>query len=411
MRPTRTIEGPLQDAPDQREDGLRQVCPQPDLLSHRQRYRFFFWGTVCVLIGVTLGSLLHPLADSAGLAAGESRVPASTIPRTDYTPEEAVNIAVYENVNQSVVNITTRAMRADLLFMEVSPMEGSGSGSVLDKEGHILTNFHVIEGAQQIRVTLANGQSYDAGLIGQDPSNDIAVLKVEAPREDLHPIIWGDSANLKVGQNVYAIGNPFGLERTLTVGVLSSLNRTLMSRNRRTIKNIIQIDAALNQGNSGGPLLDSRSRLVGMNTAIASSTGENTGVGFAIPVNTIKRVVPQVIEYGQVNRPDLGIARVHQREDGLMIAALVPGGPAENAGLRGFRLVRTRSRKGPYIVEETRIDKSEADIIIGVDGQPVRTVDDLLALVEQKNPGDRVTVNVMREERQVDVPVTLGAAQ
>lgn len=395
---------------DRQADGSRQAAFRPERPS-RQRCRLLFWGAVCVLSGLALGSLFHPLADSTNLEAGESRVAAPTDSDAEYTPEEAVNIAVYENVNQAAVNITTRAVRADLLFMDATPTEGSGSGSVLDKQGHILTNYHVIEGAQQIRVTLANGQSYDAGLVGQDPSNDIAVLKIEAPQKDLHPITWGDSANLKVGQKVYAIGNPFGLERTLTVGVLSSLNRTLMSRNRRTIKNILQIDAALNQGNSGGPLLDSRSHLVGMNTAIASSTGENTGVGFAIPVNTIKRVVPQLIEYGQVTRPDLGIARVYQRDDGLMIAALVPGGPAEEAGLRGFRLVRTRSRKGPYIVEETRIDKSQADVIVGIDGQPVQTVDDLLALIEQKKPGDRVVVNVIREDRKVDVPVTLGTTQ
>jgi S1-C subfamily serine protease len=197
----------------------------------------------------------------------------------------------------------------------------------------------------------------------------------------------------------------------LTVGIISSLNRTLMSRNQRTIKSIIQIDAALNRGNSGGPLLDSRSRLVGMNTAIASSTGENTGVGFSIPVNTIKRVVPQLIENGHVERPDLGIARVYQTEEGLLIAATTPEGPADRAGLRGFRLVREQTRRGPYIVERTRIDQSRADLIIGIDGGRVRTLDDLLTVIEQKQPGDTVLVSVIREGQQVDVVVTLGESE
>ncbi len=299
------------------------------------RTKMFLLALACAVGGVVLGSLWGLTTTVPNQA--EAAPVASALP--DYTPDEQVNINVYQRVNQSVVNITTRTL--DYSFMDVVPREGSGSGSVLDKEGHILTNFHVIEGAQQIRVTLANGTSYPAGLVGQDPSNDIAVLQIEAPAAELQPITWGDSAGLKVGQKILAIGNPFGLERTLTVGIISSLNRTLTSRNRRTIKNIIQIDAALNRGNSGGPLLDSQSRLVGMNTAIASSTGENTGVGFAIPVNTIKRVVPQLIEFGHVTRPSLGIARVYQREDGLVIAAVTPGGPAETAGLRGFRLVRT----------------------------------------------------------------------
>jgi S1-C subfamily serine protease len=377
--------------------------------------RLIILGTICVLLGVVIGSLIHPLENRSPLAAEQSGstltlAPDVSDPR-DYTTEEQVNIAVYESVNQSVVNITTRAYRSDLLFMEVTPTEGSGSGSVLDKNGHILTNFHVVEGAQQIQVTLANGESYSAGLVGQDPSNDIAVLRIDAPAEELKPIVLGDSSQLKVGQKIYAIGNPFGLERTLTVGIISSLNRTLMSRNRRTIKSIIQIDAALNRGNSGGPLLDSHSHFVGMNTAIASSTGENTGVGFAIPVNTIKRVVPQLIEQGHVTRPDLGIARVYQRDDGLLIAALTPGGPAERAGLRGFRLVRSRSWRGTYLVEETKIDQSHADVIVGIDGKRVRSVDDLFSVLEERKPGETVEVSVLRDGRQIDVEVTLGQAE
>ena len=330
---------------------------------------------------------------------------------SEFTPDEQRSIRVYEAVNRSVVNITTRAVRTDMMFMDIVPTEGSGSGSIFDKEGHILTNFHVVEGAQQIRVTLSNGSSYAAGLVGQDPSNDIAVLQIEAPPDDLLPVTLGDSSRLRVGQRIYAIGNPFGLERTMTVGIVSSLNRTLMSRNQRTIKSIIQIDAALNRGNSGGPLLNGKGELVGMNTAIASSTGENTGVGFSIPVNTIRRVVAQLIEKGHVTRPDLGLARVLQTDEGLLIAATTPGGPADQAGLKGFRLVREQSRRGPYLVERTRIDQSQADLIIGIDGKRVKTVDDLLTFVEQKQPGERVLVSVLRSGQQVDVEVTLGVSE
>jgi len=185
----------------------------------------------------------------------------------EFTPEERINIAVYEKCNRSVVNITTRGTRAELFFLETET-EGAGSGSILDDQGHLLTNFHVIDGAQKARVTLFNGASYEASLVGHDKANDIAVLRIAAPPEDLFPIEFGDSSRLRVGQRIYAIGNPFGLERTMTIGIVSSLNRSL----GRSFRSMIQIDAALNRGNSGGPLLDSRGRLIGMNTAIASTT-------------------------------------------------------------------------------------------------------------------------------------------
>jgi S1-C subfamily serine protease len=326
------------------------------------------------------------------------------------TAEERVHIAVYERVNRSVVNITTRIVQPEMFFMLEPPSEGAGSGSVLDYEGHILTNYHVIEGAQEIRATLFNGETYDAALIGADPVLDMAVLRIEAPREILFPVQFGDSSTLRVGQKVCAIGNPFGLERTMTVGIISSLNRTLQSKTGRTMKSIIQIDAALNQGNSGGPLLDSRGRLIGMNTAIASRTGENTGVGFSIPVNSIHRVVPQLIANGRVIRPDIGISRVYQTERGLIIATLAPGGPAEQAGLRGFRVIRERRRQGMFVYEETRIDRDYADLIVAVDGVRVKTADDLLSAIERKEPGDEVTVSVIRDGAPMNVRVVLGAS-
>jgi S1-C subfamily serine protease len=337
-------------------------------------------------------------------------LPAQTVAGLDdFTPEERTNILVYERANRSVVHITTKATQRELLF-EV-PAEGTGSGSVLDKSGHILTNFHVVEGATEIRVTLANGETFDAGLVGYDPPNDMAVLKVNAPAEMLAPIQLGDSSRLRVGQLVFAIGNPFGLERTMTTGIISSLNRSLPTRSGRTMKSIIQIDAALNRGNSGGPLIDSHGRLIGMNTAIASSTGENTGVGFAIPVDTIKRVVAQLIANGRVIRPETGISRVYQSEQGLVIATLVPGGPAEQAGLRGFKVIRETKRRGPFVYEERRIDRSHADIIIAVDGEKVTTADSFLTLIERHRPGDRAVLTVFRDGELVEIAVTLASGE
>lgn len=328
----------------------------------------------------------------------------------EFAPEERTNILVYEKSNRSVVHITTKSAQRELLFLEV-PSEGAGSGSVVDKSGHILTNYHVVEGAQEIRVTLQSGESYDATIVGYDPPNDVAVVKIKAPSEELIPIELGDSSRLRVGQIIFAIGNPFGLERTMTTGIISSLNRSLPSRAGRTMKSIIQIDAALNRGNSGGPLLDARGRLIGMNTAIASSTGENTGVGFAIPVDTLKRVVPQLITSGKVVRPEAGISRVYQTEQGLTIATLVPGGPAEKAGLRGFRIIREQRRGALALYETRRVDRSQADTVVAVDGEKATTADAFLSLIERHRPGEQAVLTVARGGQLVDVAVTLGAGE
>ncbi len=326
----------------------------------------------------------------------------------ELTAEERVNVAVYESANRSVVNINTRTVQTNrLLFLEV-PSEGEGSGTVIDRQGHVLTNFHVIDGAREMQVTLFNGKTYEARLVGQDPATDVAVLKIEAPAELLHPVPFGDSTRLRVGQRVFAIGNPFGLERTLTTGIISSLNRSLPARRSgRTIKSIIQIDAAINPGNSGGPLIDTRGRMIGMNTAIASKTGESAGVGFAIPIGTVARVVPQLIAQGRVVRPDLGIARVYQTEHGLLIARLLPDGAAARAGLKGPQIVRQRRRQGPFVYEYETIDRSAADLIVGVDGKRVKTAEDLLEAIDSKSPGDRVVITVVRDGQEVPVEVTL----
>ncbi|MDX1947691.1 MAG: trypsin-like peptidase domain-containing protein [Pirellulaceae bacterium] len=345
------------------------------------------------------------------LAPATTRLPVPTGTGLDeFTPEEQTHIQVYERANRSVVHITTKSAQRELIFLEV-PAEGTGSGSILDRAGHILTNFHVVDGAQEIRVTLHNGQSYDATLVGRDTPNDTAVLKVNAPPEELEPIALGDSSRLRVGQVVYAIGNPFGLERTMTTGIISSLNRSLPSRAGRTMKSIIQIDAALNRGNSGGPLIDTRGRLIGMNTAIASSTGENTGVGFAIPVDTIKRVAAQLIANGRFIRPETGISRVYQTEKGLVIATLIPGGPAEQAGLRGFRVIKETKRRGPFTYEERKLDRAYADMIVAVDGEKIATADEFLSLVERHQPGERTLLTVVREGKLIDIPLVLSSGE
>lgn len=321
--------------------------------------------------------------------------------------EEEINIDVYERVNRSVANITTRTVKTDGFFLLEVPDEGTGSGSVIDKAGHILTNFHVIEDAREVMVTLHNNETYEAAFVGADPVNDIAVIRIEAPPEVLEPVRFGDSRPLKVGMRVFAIGNPFGFERTLSTGIVSSLNRSLQVRGNRTIKSIIQIDAAVNPGNSGGPLLDKNARLIGMNTAIASRTGQSAGVGFAIPSNLIQRVVPELIEHGRVIRPEIGITQVVETDEGLLIVKLAAGGPAEQAGLRGPRIVR--ERRGPFLIE--RIDRNAADMIVAVDGKPVKSVDEFLGDIETRRPGDTVVITVIREGRRANVPVRLGGGE
>ncbi len=360
--------------------------------------------TLCCACAV---AVLHGTWVAVAVRADQPVVPAET--GRQFTPEERTNITVYESVNRSVVNINTKATVATGLFLMEVPSEGAGSGIVLDKQGHVLTNFHVVDGAREIQVVLFDGSAHTARIVGIDPATDVAVIRVEAPETLLQPVQFGSSNDLRVGQRVFAIGNPFGLERTLTTGIISSLNRSLPTRTGRTIKSIIQTDAAINPGNSGGPLVDSGSHLIGMTTAIASRTGQSAGVGFAIPVGTLSRIVPQLIQRGKVVRPDAGIARVYQSDAGLVVAELAPEGPAERAGMRGFRVIRERKRQGPFTVETARVDRAGADVIVAVAGQAVRTADDFLSAVESRNPGDQVLITVSREGHKLDVPVVLDA--
>ncbi len=343
-----------------------------------------------------------PAAHAGPAAPGAN--PAGSIP-PDLTPDEAIAVRVYQAVNRSVVNVTTRSLAADDLFgLFAEPRAGTGSGSVVDRQGHILTNNHVIENARRIEVTLFDGSAHEARLVGTDPNNDLAVLRIDAPAEKLFPIAWGDSGRLLVGMRVYALGNPFGLERTLTTGIVSSLNRSLRSENNRLIRGIIQTDAAINPGNSGGPLLDRHGALVGINTAIISRSGQSSGVGLAIPAAAARRVVEELIRFGKVMRPDCGIFSVYETDKGLLVNRLVPDGPAERAGLRGpqERVVQ----RGNFVYR--MLDRSKADLIVAVDGRKVKTLDELLGYVESKKPGDRVVLRVVREGEEYDVPIDLA---
>lgn len=322
--------------------------------------------------------------------------------RNGLTPEEAVGVFIYEQNNRSVANIMTKIRRQGLFTQRDD--EGSGSGCVLDKTGHVLTNYHVIEGAREVSVTLFDGESYDAELVGADPINDTAVIRIKAPADVLFPCRIADSGNLRVGMKVFAIGNPFGYERTLSTGVVSSLNRSLQVTDARSIKSIIQIDASINPGNSGGPLFDSKGRLIGMNTAIASKTGQSAGIGFAIPTSLLTKIVPQLIKNGRIVRADIGIIRVYETSEGLLIKTLAPRGPAAKAGLLGPKVVEVR--RGPFIIEG--LDRTAADLIVGVDGKETRTTEDFLNYIDSKKPGDEVLVEVIREDRKLTIPVVLG---
>ncbi len=322
------------------------------------------------------------------------------------TEAERAAVFVYHRANRSVVNINTKNVRTLHLVMLELTNEGAGSGCVLDKSGRILTNYHVIEDAGRIAVTLYNGQTYDAKVVGADRPTDIAVVQIDAPPEELHPLPIGDSRDLRVGMQVYAIGNPFGLERTLTAGIVSSLNRTLGITRGRSIRSIIQIDAAINPGSSGGPLLNTRAELVGLNTAIASTTGQSSGVGFAIPTTLVQRVVPELISHGRFIRPEVGIVKVLETGEGLLILSVDADGPAARAGLRGPAMVK---RRVGFFTQEVE-DRKAADLIVAVNEIETKTADDFLTTVESHQPGESVRITVLRDGKPLTRVVELVAS-
>ncbi|MDH7500710.1 MAG: trypsin-like peptidase domain-containing protein [candidate division NC10 bacterium] len=326
-------------------------------------------------------------------------------------PEEEVSARIYRELSPGVVNISTVLVTHDFFFNPF-PGRGVGSGSVIDSQGHILTNYHVIQKADQIQVTLADGGKFSGRLVGADPSNDLAVIKIDAPSERLRVIPFGNSADLLVGQRVLAIGNPFGLDRTLTQGVVSSLGRTLRAETGRLIRGVIQTDAAINPGNSGGPLLDTAGRMIGVNTAIFGPSGGNIGIGFAVPVDTAKKVIPQLIAQGYVSRPWLGISGQDVTPEmakalhlptsrGVLIAQVMKGSPAEEAGLQGGgRVVQIFNQR---VI-------AGGDLIIRVEGEPIEGMDALTNLVEGRSPGEHLHFSILRdgESREVEIILQEG---
>ena len=321
-----------------------------------------------------------------------------------FTTEEQRDIAVFREVSPSVVNISTITVRRRNFFsLDVYEIPaGTGSGFIWDSKGHIVTNFHVISSGRRWQVSLGD-EDYEAKLVGVAEHKDLAVLKIEAPRELLRPIIVGSSSDLVVGQKVLAIGNPFGLDQTLTVGVVSALGRELKSPGGREIRDVIQTDAAINPGNSGGPLLDSNAQLIGVNTAIYSPSGASAGISFAVPVDTVSQLVPQLIQFGEPRKPGIGIELVPDRYArrigvrGVIVRAVVPGGPADQAGLQGLRQARRGYELG--------------DVIVAVDGVPVNTIDDMVLAFEEKGVGGTSRMTVIRDRREREVDVTLIALQ
>jgi S1-C subfamily serine protease len=323
--------------------------------------------------------------------------------------EEQNNISVYRKNIPSVVNVTSRAMTFDF-FYGLVPQEGQGSGFVIDKEGHILTNYHVIADARQVEVTLHNRKKYKATVVGTDPPHDLAVIQIKAP--DLVPAVLGDSRNLQVGQKVYAIGNPFGLSGTMTRGIVSSI-RPVREPNGAMIDEAIQTDAAINPGNSGGPLMNWHGEVIGINTMILSSVNQNAGIGFAIPINTAKAVLNDLVTLGRVRRPALGVRTIPISPElaeeiglpvdyGLLIIQVTPGGSAEQAGLRAGS-ERAYLGNTPIMLG--------GDLIIAIDDQKVQDEDDLAQMMNNHRAGDTVRVTIYRNKKKMDVSVALGEAR
>ncbi len=342
-----------------------------------------------------------PLGEAYGGLEGKPR-PVTPAP-AEMGPDERATMAIFERTTKSVVFIANTAIQRDFWSLDIMEVpQGSGSGFVWSKQGHIVTNFHVIYGASSIKVTLADRSEHQAKLVGADPDHDLAVLQIQASESVLEPLAVGTSQNLRVGQKVLAIGNPFGLDHTLTTGVVSALGRTIKSLSNRTIEGVIQTDAAINPGNSGGPLLDSSGRLIGVNTQIVSPSGAYAGIGFAVPVDTVNRIVPELIKHGKLIRPGLGISLVPDAiakrwgVKGLIIGKVTRGGSADRAGLRGAR--------------ETVTGRVElGDVLMAVDSRPVETVDDLMDVLERHKVGDRVKVDVVRNNKRQSVEVILQA--
>lgn len=397
-------------------------------------------GIVLVAIAITLAGnflvdsfVMHPASDgtTAEVVSTESSIesepafilnentPSPSIEVSDsvkgYTQDETQNISVYEIANEAVVNITTEVVGINW-FLEPVPQEGgSGSGSIIDTRGYVVTNSHVISDAVKIYISLADGSQHEGTVVGIDKENDIAVLKFTPPKDRvLKTIAFGDSTNLKVGQKVLAIGNPFGLERTLTTGIVSALGRPIKTSSNTVIKDMIQTDTAINPGNSGGPLLDTQGRMIGINTMIYSTSGSSAGIGFSVPVNTAKRVVSELIQFGKVRRGSIDAELVQlsspiatyarlSTDKGLLVSRVGPGSNAEKAGLKGgSEAVRYGSGRSSSIIY------LGGDVITSIGGQRVESLTDYYSALESKKPGDKVEITVMRGKQQISLSLLLA---
>ena len=373
--------------------------PQRTSYDSVRRYRLWALG----LLLLALGWLIVTRFD--GYRYDPNAVPRAITPRGELAQDEQTTIELFSNASPSVVYITTVALRTDRYSLNMFEIpQGTGSGFVWDNEGHIITNFHVIQGASGALVTLADHTTWEARLTGAAPDQDLAVLHIDAPDHRLRPIAVGISNGLQVGQKVFAIGNPFGLDQTLTTGIISALGREITSVTGRTITGVIQTDAAINPGNSGGPLLDSASRLIGVNTAIYSPSGSSAGIGFAVPADTVNRVVPQLLRHGRVVRPTIG-ARLADDDtarrlglSGVLVLDVFESGPAQSAGLRGTG----RDLRGRLVL---------GDVIVSVETHQVASLNDLHDALVNFDVSDAVQIGFIRNGQQHSESVTLQALQ
>lgn len=366
------------------------------------------WPPLLLLIAVGIvwwrfgGSLMLASTPTFNAPTVVDAQPRDVTPRGTLAEDEQNNISIYKKCAPSVVHITSITRRSDPISLNVQQVpRGTGSGFIWRDTGYIVTNYHVVEAGNAWDVTLHDHTTYKAQLVGTFPDKDLAVLQIDAPKEKLRPISVGTSGDLQVGQKVFAIGNPFGLDQTLTTGIISALDREIESVTGRPIRSVIQTDAAINPGNSGGPLIDSSGHLIGVNTAIASPTGAYAGIGFAIPVDEVNRIIPEIITHGKVVRAGLGVTVASDQMirdndlQGVLILNVQPEGAAAKAGLQPTR----RNNRGTIVL---------GDQILSVNGKEIKTAKDLFAQLEQFKVGDTVQLHILRGDQTLDVPVSLG---
>ena len=372
----------------------------------RQKGAAAIWLLVLILLGGLYWWFTPLSPDKLARSPAVTVEPRAVAARGSLAEDEQNNIAIFKAASPTTVNITTLTSSRSLFSLDATQVpQGTGSGFIWDVQGHVVTNFHVIQSANGARVTLSDHSTWKAVLVGAFPDRDLAVLRIDAPPEKLKPIAVGTSKDLQVGQKVYAIGNPFGLDQTLTTGIVSALDREIESVTQRTIRGVIQTDAAINPGNSGGPLLDSAGRLIGVNTAIYSPSGASSGIGFAIPVDEVSRVVPRLIKDGKVVRPALGIQAAPPQfmetmklAKGVAVVGVVPGGAAQVAGIKPF----IREATGEIVT---------GDIITALAGKAVTNLDELLEALERHKPGETISLSILRDGKPTDVSVRLSVAE